>query len=392
MQAGKNQPFWVRVKVPREARAGVYQGTISLRAEGFKAAVPLKVEVYDFELPDRMTCTTAFGFSAGNVFRYQGITDPQQRREVLEKYWANYGAHHISPYDPAPLDRVAVTWPDIKPPKPKWQGGQPVTNEMHGGDRSLLIFDDRKDANVEAVYEPLVPIPEGGLRLRFWYRTAIPGQTFLVTLNHYDASGKWISGGNNDIGLDGDGHWQEFDRVLRKFPTGAKIVQLQLRATTWTESGEATGLAWFDDVSLTERRDRRGVDRRRRVRARRNCPQIEQEKLQVKLDFTAWDKAMERAIDGYHFNSFRLGIPGMGGGTFHSRQRAGAARLRRGHAVLQGDVRQLLHANAGAPAAEGLARRGLRLLVRRARPEGLRRSSATASPSSRRRPRTSAAC
>jgi hypothetical protein len=29
---------------------------------------------------------------------------------------------------------------------------------------------------------------------------------------------------------------------------------------------------------------------------------------------------MERGIDYYHFNSFRLSIPGMGGGTFHSRR------------------------------------------------------------------------
>ena len=79
-------------------RAGVYQGTINLKADGFKALVHLKVEVYDFELPDRMTCTTAFGFSAGNVFRYQGIDDPR-KHEVLERYWADYSAHHISPYD-----------------------------------------------------------------------------------------------------------------------------------------------------------------------------------------------------------------------------------------------------------------------------------------------------
>ena len=48
-------------------------------------------------------------------------------------------------------------------------------------------------------------------------------------------------------------------------------------------------------------------------------PPVERDKLQVKFDFTAWDKAMERAIDHYGFNSFRLGIPGLGGGTFHSR-------------------------------------------------------------------------
>ena len=67
--AGKNQPFWIRVNVPRGTQAGMYRGTINMRAQGFNAVAHLNVEVYDFELPDRMTCTTAFGFSAGNVFR-----------------------------------------------------------------------------------------------------------------------------------------------------------------------------------------------------------------------------------------------------------------------------------------------------------------------------------
>jgi hypothetical protein len=71
------------VKVPRDARAGVYEGKISLTAKGFSAAAPIRVEVYDFELPDRMTCVTAFGFSPNNVFLYQKISDPQQS-EVSE--------------------------------------------------------------------------------------------------------------------------------------------------------------------------------------------------------------------------------------------------------------------------------------------------------------------
>ncbi|MCC6697838.1 MAG: DUF4091 domain-containing protein [Candidatus Hydrogenedentes bacterium] len=37
------------------------------------------------------------------------------------------------------------------------------------------------------------------------------------------------------------------------------------------------------------------------------------------IDWTAWDVAMAKAIDEYGFNSFRLSIVGMGGGTFHSR-------------------------------------------------------------------------
>lgn len=318
LEAGKNQPFWVRVHVPRDAKAGVYEGKLKIAADGFSMAVPLRVEVYDFELPNRMTCVTAFGFSDGQAYEYQGVTDPQQKREVLDKYWANYSAHHISPYDLAPLDPIRVTWPDVRPPKPKWQGGRLVTNEKHSGERALLIFDDRADLNVDASYEPLVPIPEGGLRLRFWYRTAVPDQVFLVTLNHHDGSGKWISGGNNDIVLDGNGQWQQFDRVIKTFPAGAKFVQLRLRAARWTDEGEGTGLVWFDDVSLADAGTGRELidDGGFEPPA---LPPVEKDKLQVKLDFTAWDKAMERAIDHYGFNSFRLGIPGMGGGTFHSR-------------------------------------------------------------------------
>ncbi len=39
----------------------------------------------------------------------------------------------------------------------------------------------------------------------------------------------------------------------------------------------------------------------------------------AEVDFTAFDKAMERAVAEYGFTSFRLAIQGMGGGTFHAR-------------------------------------------------------------------------
>ena len=163
LDAGKNQPFWIRVKVPHAAPAGTYTGHVHLSAQNFNTNVTLRVEVYDFVLPDRMTCTTAFGFSTGNVFRYQKLSDPQHRRQVLDKYWASFSAHHISPYNPAPLDGFKVTWPKV------------------------------------------------------------------------------------------------------------------------TES-------------------------------------IKPQQLKPVFDWTAWDRAMERTIDYYHFNSFRLSIPGLGGGSFHSRR------------------------------------------------------------------------
>ncbi|MEJ2705169.1 MAG: DUF6067 family protein, partial [Sedimentisphaerales bacterium] len=133
LEAGKNRPFWVRVKTPRNAPAGVYTGYIDLQARGYQGQVAIQVEVYDFALPEQMTCTTAFGFSPGNVFRYQGLSTDEQKRKVLDRYWADYSAHHISPYDPAPMDRMRVTWPDVKAPVfdkfANWQGLRIVHNE-----------------------------------------------------------------------------------------------------------------------------------------------------------------------------------------------------------------------------------------------------------------------
>jgi hypothetical protein len=163
LQANKNQPFWLRVKVPSHVPAGVYTGSIQLSANNYSVDVKLRVKVYDFVLPDQMTCTTAFGFTPSNVFRYQKLSSLQQKRLVIDKYWASFGAHHISPYNPAPLDGLSVTWPEV------------------------------------------------------------------------------------------------------------------------TKS-------------------------------------IKPEELKPVFDWTAWDKAMERGIDYYHFNSFRLSIPGLGGGTFHARR------------------------------------------------------------------------
>ncbi len=43
------------------------------------------------------------------------------------------------------------------------------------------------------------------------------------------------------------------------------------------------------------------------------------EDLSVRIDWTRWDQAMQKAYDKYHITSFLLPIQGMGGGTFYSR-------------------------------------------------------------------------
>jgi hypothetical protein len=316
-----NHGFWMRVFVPKTARAGIYKGTIQLKAAGWETGFPVELTVYDFTLPDRFTCTTAFGFSPGNVFRYHNLETESDKRAVLDKYLDNLAAHHISPYDPTPLDEIKVTWPDIRPPHTTWDdwsGLRIVSNEVHAGKGALLINDDKPDQSITVAYEPLIRIPAKGLRVNAWFRTAIPGHRIQVTLNHFDANRQWMSGRNNDMTLTGSGTWQNIEQLLTDFPAGAEYVRFNARAATWSERGEGLGLVWFDDISIkdadTGEELVKGGDFERKPRTEPVAPL---DQLKVKLDFTAWDRAMTRAIDQNHFNSFRVDIPGIGGGTFH---------------------------------------------------------------------------
>jgi hypothetical protein len=309
LEANKNHPFWIRVKIPRNVSAGKYTGNIKLSGQNLEANVTLSIEVYDFVLPDRMTCTTAFGFSPGNVFRYQKISSEKHKRQVLEKYWDSFSTHHISPYNPAPLDGIKVTWPNVKPPVENkyanWEGLRIVDNEAHSGTGSLLIYDDDQKSNVTVSYKPLIEIPAGGIQARLWYRTAVPDHRFGIALNHYDKDGKWMSGRNNDMTLKGNGRWQLFEALVRDFPKGAKFIRPMVRATTWTDAGELTGLVWFDEVSLKDAASGKELVEGGNFDIEKRTELVAPaEQLKVSFDFLAWDKAMEKAINHYHFNSF----------------------------------------------------------------------------------------
>ncbi len=63
---------------------------------------------------------------------------------------------------------------------------------------------------------------------------------------------------------------------------------------------------------------------------------------QVKVDFSAWTKQARKYLDQYHFDSFRLRLRGLGGGTFHSRSYGSIGQYKQGSA----EYRMLLKAYA----------------------------------------------
>jgi len=307
LDANLNQPLWVRVNVPADAKPGDYTGSVQLQATGWQATVPIAVTVYDFDIPTRATLTTAFGLSAGLVNRYHRLTTEQQRREVWEKYLASYSAHHISPYDPAPYDPIRVTWTGGG----AWQGGERDSTEKRTGEASLKLADESATGGQSAAFAKPIAIPDGGLELSFDYR-APAGHEFIVTFNHLDAQEQWMSGRNNDMRLRGTGQWEHHQRAVTTFPEGAKSLRLSLWPCLYSEEGTTTGTVWFDNVKVAAAAT--GA-----VLLNEGFEPVAPDQIRAQIDWTAWDRAMSKAIDEYGFNSFRMPIQGLGSGTFHSR-------------------------------------------------------------------------
>ncbi len=144
VKGGENQPFWVTVKPPRGTPPGMYRGelTVSWQRGGAteSLAVPLEVEVFGFELPDRMTCETAFGCSIGRIFRYHRVKSQEDRKTLVDKYMDVLSEHHISPYNPSPLVYPRVHWekPDRKRPE-TWK----LTMKWEAWDRAMALAFER---------------------------------------------------------------------------------------------------------------------------------------------------------------------------------------------------------------------------------------------------------
>ena len=308
LKEGQAHPFWVRVRTNKETPAGIYRGALELQAEDYIQKVPLEVTVFDFELPDRMTLTSAFGMNPGNIFRYHGLQTEEQKREVLDKYFANYSDHHISVYNLAPLDPIEVQWKGVG----DWEGGLRDTEIKRSGKSSLRVSDESETSGTNAGLVKLVRIPEEGLHIKLWHRTKEPGQEFLVTLMHHDSAKQWMYGKNSDIRVKGRGDWQLFEKTVKDFPEGTEWIRFRLWPCLFSEEGATTGTTWFDDVFLRDAGSGK-------VLAHGNFEPLDLGQLEPVFDWTDWDKSMERAIDRYHFNSFNIRPPGLGGGTFHAR-------------------------------------------------------------------------
>ncbi len=330
---GLNQPYWIRVRTPSGTAAGIYRGAIEIAGEGVSERVPLQVEVFAFELPERMTCETAFGLNHQRVLSYHRVQGEAQRREVMDKYLRALSDYRISPYDPAPLDPWKVRFKGL----PAWRGGLPVQDSAAKGAWSYQVEDNNPEGNVNAVYADEIALTGQPLKLCFSHKSS-QAQRVLFTMNFNRADGSWISGNNRDLWVEGSTEWKREELVVESFPAEATGFKLALWGAGYYEGRQTTGTTWFDDIVITE------LESGKMLFDDGDFEALRPGELEVEFEWDGWDRAMERAFNEYHFNSFRCPVDGLGGGTFMERYAPVLAGIQEG----QPGYDQLLEKYLGA--------------------------------------------
>ena len=308
--AKTNQPIWIRVNVPADAKSGLYKGEITVSdSTGWKATVPMQVEVYGFTMPDVSSCETAFGFNLRNAAKYHKATTKEQRHLLWEKYMAELSRHHLSIYDPGQLAPFKAS---VKGSKARWSNCQFLYDTPKPGDYAITIKDDSKTQNISSDFDTNLPLSGESLLIEFQYRLDQPGEAML-TLGSFDADNQWMRGCNKDFVLKGDANWQSKTIEVKEFKPEAKSIKVTLRATRWVTNGEKIGTLTVANFTLKEKASGKlliAPDSMRRSKL---------EELKLAFDWEEWDGYVEEAFRKYHANTLRIPVGGLGGGTFHAR-------------------------------------------------------------------------
>jgi hypothetical protein len=300
---GMNNALWLTIETPPDARPGDYTGQLALTAPGFKQVVPLRLHVWGFTLPARTTLRSGFGIDAGNIRRYHNIRSGEAMDKQWQLYMEAFAKRRIAPYNP-----MALAPFNVKLAGTQWTGGIRRDGSAPQGRRYLEIADTSTISVADARYVDLIPVAPGrSYRITWQCKTGDAGRQAQVSLGQHDSSRTWMSGRNMDLTVQGSIDWATGGIDITPSLTPAtRFLSLVVRPTVWTENGAQTGSACFDDVRLTcvETGEQMVADGGFESSA---SPKVE-------IDFTEFDKAASRYLDGLGFNAFTVLVPGLGNG------------------------------------------------------------------------------
>jgi len=105
VEANTSQPVWIEVSVGKGAKTGLHTGKVRVEPANAPArSLPLKVEVYAFELPDGPLPVTTFGVSNEFIWQQHGVAaDTPEAQRLTTAYYEFLLQHKVSAYN-LPVD------------------------------------------------------------------------------------------------------------------------------------------------------------------------------------------------------------------------------------------------------------------------------------------------
>lgn len=101
LPAGRSTALWFTIHVPDDARPGEYSGQVTLSAEGIDSvAVPLKLRVWSFALPEVTLLQTAYGCDYDALCNWHGVSSRDGKRRLAELVNRNFIEHRVAPINP----------------------------------------------------------------------------------------------------------------------------------------------------------------------------------------------------------------------------------------------------------------------------------------------------
>ncbi len=312
LTANQNNAFWVTVKVPSGATAGDYTSKVTLKAEqsDWEVEIPLNLKVWNFELPKEATMRSGFGIDMNNIIRYNNITEQEDQEAAFEKHMQAFRDYKISPYDPFRFSPIKETITGVE-----WDGGFYDSKNAEAGKYSFMVVDRSRTENVEATTRELIAVEQGASYSLSWdNKSQSPKQTYVVGVECYDKDKKLLNFENKFEQFSADTLWGEKKFELGKFNDRIAYVKIYLCPSNRTASGEDIGTVWFDNVELVNKATQKNL-------LTAGDFEVDIDKISIELDFTDFNLAAKKYLHDYGFNSYRLTLKGLGGGTYYSTTR-----------------------------------------------------------------------
>ena len=308
----KNHPFFITVHVPAEAKPGIYSGNIVLTAENLEFSVPLKLQVWNFKLPDKPAIRSSFGFNPKRFVReYHNAKTLEELREATDKYFQVFRDYKIAPADPFLLYPVQVNIKGLY-----WKGGIFDSDTVYEGKMSLRVTDDTRQQEHAAFTKDFIPVSggRGNYVMQWAVKTATPAQPYTILIQCYDKNKTYLPWENREKVFQGSISWKEETFYPGRINGEIAFVKIFLFPAFRTLHGCDTGTAWFDNLFFSVSGNTGNL-----------IPQgdfeVSVKDLGLQIDFSDFDRAGKRYLDDFGFNAFNLSVEGLPSGDYYHRRK-----------------------------------------------------------------------